>query len=104
MPSHDAETNLLIFKAFLLGKQVALKAFNVTASPADDDSEQLLQQIIEGKLSLIPAAESMLRVVPKADRDGWRKRFEATRPERVAEEKVLASAALNGMKEYLRIK
>jgi hypothetical protein len=104
MPSRDAETNLLIFKAFLLGKHVALKTFNVTATAAEDDSEQLLQQISEGKMSLVPDAESMLRIVPTDDRDGWKKRFEATRPERVAEEKSLASGALDGMKEYYGIK
>src|SRR4029079_109469 len=103
MPSYDAETNLLIFKAFLLGKYVALKAFNVTATAADDDSEQLLQHIAEGKLSLIPDAESILRIVPDSDRNAWRKRFEATEPERVAEEKSLAGAALDGMKEFVRI-
>ncbi len=56
MSSHDAETNLLIFKAFVLRKHVALKAFNVTATAAEDYSDQLLQQISEGKLSLIPRA------------------------------------------------
>ena len=104
MQTNDAQTNLLVFKAFLLGKHVALKAFNVTATAAEDESEKVLQLIADGKLTLIPGAESMLRIVPEEDNGAWRNRFEATRPERVIEEQTLAKSAIDGMKEYLHIK
>ena len=104
MPTYDAETKLLIFKAFLLGTSVTMKAFDVQGTAAADGSLDVLRRVADGAQNLLPEIESMLTIVPAADKPAWRKRFEERRPAREAEERELARAAIEGMTEFLRIK
>jgi hypothetical protein len=103
MPTYDAETKLLIFKAFLLGNSVTMKAFDVQGTAAADRSLGVLRRVADGAQTLLPEIESMLTIVPAADKPAWRKRFEDRRPAREAEARELARAAIEGMTEFLRI-
>jgi hypothetical protein len=103
MPTYDAETKLLIFKAFLLGNSVTMKAFDLQGNAAADRSLDVLRRVADGGQTLLAEIESMLTMVPAADKPAWRKRFEERTAARAAEERELARAAMEGMTEFLLI-
>jgi hypothetical protein len=99
-----AEFNALLFQAFLLGKHLALEAFNVEAAAADDATYNMVREVAEGKRTTHPDIEQMLLIVRDDEKDLWRKRLESHKTARDAEEREIAKAVVNGMDAFFRVK
>ena len=57
----DAEVNRLLFDAYLLGKRIMHKSYDIKGSAAEDKTDDLLQKVADGSTAITSDIKDMLK-------------------------------------------